>query len=65
MASRDYTYCIKECEVMECVHNKKHLAKLGAVSAISWYNYPECEKGVLNDKSRQDVWENRLWEKRK
>ncbi len=55
MASRDYTYCTRECEEMGCKHNKKHLAKLGAVSAISWYNYPECEKGVLNDKSRQDV----------
>ena len=45
MASRDYTYCTRECEHMDCIHNKKHLDEMDVVTAISWYNYPECEKG--------------------
>lgn len=45
MASRDYTYCTRECEEMKCKHNKKHLDDMDVVTAISWYNYPECEKG--------------------
>ena len=45
VASRDYTYCTRECEEMECIHNKKHLDDMDVVTAISWYNYPECEKG--------------------
>jgi hypothetical protein len=42
---RDYTYCTRECEEMECIHNKKRLEKMDVVTAISWSNYPECEKG--------------------
>lgn len=41
----DYTYCVKECEDMECCHNKKHLEKMGVVSAVSWSDFIECEKG--------------------
>ena len=44
MASRDYTYCTRECEHMDCIHNKKHLDEIGGI-AISWSDYPECEKG--------------------
>jgi len=46
----DYTYCTRECEEMNCKHNKKHLEKIEvngckAVSAVSWSNFIECEKG--------------------
>lgn len=48
----DYTYCLKECENMECKHNKKHLEGLEigdkkVITAISWSNFSECEKGVV------------------
>jgi hypothetical protein len=51
MASRDITYCVKECDDMSCKHNKKHIEEIvseggyKAVAAISWYHFPECEKG--------------------
>ena len=50
MASRDITYCAKECEDMECSRNKKHLDKVvsedgyNAVAPISWSEWIECEK---------------------
>ena len=53
MASRDITYCVKECEDMECKRNKKHIKKIvsedgyKAVAPISQYHFPECEKGEL------------------
>ena len=48
----DYAYCLKECENMECKHNKKHLEGLEigekkVITAISWRNFSECEKGVV------------------
>jgi hypothetical protein len=52
MASRDITYCIKECEDMSCKHNKKHIKEIvledgshPAAGALNWWVYPECEKG--------------------
>jgi hypothetical protein len=53
MASRDITYCVKECEDMECKRNKKHIEEIvsedghKAVAAISQYHFPECEKGRI------------------
>lgn len=52
MASRDITYCVKECEDMSCKHNKKHIKEIvledgshPAAGALNWWVYPECEKG--------------------
>ena len=52
MASRDITYCVKECEDMSCKHNKKHIEEIvledgshPAAGALNWWVYPECEKG--------------------
>ena len=47
----DYTFCTKECEDMKCKHNKKHLKELNVngykvITAISWSNFNECEKGI-------------------
>ena len=50
MASRDITYCAKECDDMECKRNKKHIDEIvsedgeRAVTAISWCKWPTCEK---------------------
>ena len=50
MASRDITYCIKECEDMECKRNKKHIEEIvsedgyKAVAPISWSEWTTCEK---------------------
>ena len=55
MASRDYTYCTRECEEMDCKHNKKHLDNMDVVTAISWYNYPECEKGNVAVMTQYDT----------
>lgn len=46
----DYTFCVKECEHMECKHNKKHLVDLEiegkkVVTAVSWSDFTCCEKG--------------------
>ena len=48
----DYTYCVRKCEDMDCKHNKKHLETLEVngkkvVTAISWSNFSECEKGEM------------------
>lgn len=52
MASRDITYCVKECDDMGCKHNKKHIKEIvledgshPAAGALNWWVYPECEKG--------------------
>ena len=51
MASRDITYCTRECEHMECKRNKKHVKNIVSeegypvIAPISWYHFPECEKG--------------------
>lgn len=47
---RDYTYCTKECEDLNCKHNKQHLNNLyidgkKVYTAISWSDFTECEKG--------------------
>lgn len=48
MASRDITYCVKECDDVECEYNKKHLKESGAKDGdVKWWIYPECEKGEL------------------
>ena len=50
MASRDITYCAKECDDMECERNKKHIKEIvsedgyEAATAISFSEWIECEK---------------------
>lgn len=50
MASRDITYCVKECDDMECKRNKKHIDKIKsedgyeAVAPISFSEWIECDK---------------------
>jgi hypothetical protein len=54
MASRDITYCVKECDDMECKRNKKHIEEIvsedgyKAIAPISQYHFPECEKGTMS-----------------
>lgn len=49
MASREITYCVKECDDMECKRNKKHIEEIvsedgyKAVTAISYSEIPLCE----------------------
>ena len=49
MASRDITYCAKECENTECKRNKKQIKKIisedgyKAVAAISYSETPLCQ----------------------
>ena len=50
MASRDITYCSKDCEHTDCKRNKENIKKIisedgyKAVTAISWGKWPTCEK---------------------
>lgn len=50
MASRDITYCVKECDDMECKRNKKHIEEIvseggyKAVAPISCSEWQTCEK---------------------
>ena len=49
MASRDITYCSKECENKDCKRNKENIKKLiseegyRVVTAISWSEIPLCQ----------------------
>ena len=48
--SIDYTFCVRDCEHMDCKHNKKHLEGLvingkKVVGAVSWCEFIGCEKG--------------------
>jgi len=50
MASRDITYCAKDCDDMGCKRNKKHIKEIvsedgyKAVAPISFSEWIDCEK---------------------
>ena len=50
MASRDITYCTKDCECTDCKRNKENIKKImteegyKAVAPISFSEWIECEK---------------------
>ena len=49
MASRDITYCTKDCECTDCKRNKENIKKImteegyKAVAAISYSEIPLCQ----------------------
>lgn len=42
----DYTYCIKDCQNKDCIHNKKHLegVKVNPYK-INWSDFKDCKEG--------------------
>ena len=58
----DFVYCEKECNHLQCKHNKKHLNNLvidgkKVVTAINWSSlrFDKCNKGVFTNEKEKEI----------